>query len=139
MTLILSIQYGFVKLVGIIRQVHAMVSLVVHVILKIRCWIVMRKRKRAIFMGLSRLAAKCMECPFVDKCDNKRMEALAYCETPNLAYSYAEPIASSMTEPILRETMTVMVDGSPTVVYKDEIEKQLYGSLYSHLGLQYGG
>ena len=35
--------------------------------------------------------------------------------------------------------MTVMVDGSPTVVYKDEIEKQLYGSLYSHLGLQYGG
>ena len=74
-------------------------------------------------MGLSRLAAKCMECPFVDKCDNKRMEA----------------IVASTTEPILRETMTVMVYGSPTVVYKDEIEKQLYGSLYSHLGLQYGG
>ena len=81
-------------------------------------------------MGLSRLAAKCMECPFVDKCDNKRMEAVGYLEIPNLA---------STTEPILRETMTVMVDGSPTVVYKDEIEKQLYGSLYSHLGLQYGG
>lgn len=92
-----------------------------------------------IFIGLSRLAAKCMECPFVDKCDNKRMEALAYCGIPNLAHSYAEPIVSSMTEPTLRETMTVMVDGSPTVVYKDEIEKQLYGSLYSHLGLQYGG
>lgn len=81
-------------------------------------------------MGLSRLAAKCMECPFVDKCGNKRMEALAYCEMSNLA---------STTEPILRETMTAMVDGSPTVVYKDEIEKQLYKSLYSHLGLQYGG
>ena len=90
-------------------------------------------------MGLSRLAAKCMECPFVDKCDNKRVEALTYCEMPNLAYSYAEPIVSSMTEPTLRETITVMVDGSPTVVYKDEIEKQLYKSLYSHLGLQYGG
>ena len=91
-------------------------------------------------MGLSRLAAKCMECPFVDKCDKKRMESLAYFEMPNLvAYSYAEPIVSSMTEPILRETMTVMVDGSPTVVYKDEIEKQLYKSLYSHLGFQYGG
>lgn len=90
-------------------------------------------------MGLSRLAAKCMECPFVDKCNNKRMEALAYCEMPNLAYSYAEPIVSSMTEPILRKTMTVMVEGSPTVVYKDEIEKQLYKSLYSHLGIQYGG
>lgn len=69
-------------------------------------------------MGLSRLAVKCME-------------ALAYCEMPNLASSYAEPI--------LRETMTVMVDGSLTVVYKDEIEKQLYKSLYSHLGFQYGG
>lgn len=69
-------------------------------------------------MGLSRLAEKCME-------------ALAYCEMPNLA--------ASMTEPILRETMTVMVDGSPTVVYKDEIEKQLYKGLYPHLGIQYGG
>ena len=82
-------------------------------------------------MGLSRLAAKCVECPFVDKCDKKRMESLAYFEMPNLA--------ASTTEPILRETMTVIVDGSPTVVYKDEIEKQLYKSLYSHLGIQYGG
>lgn len=89
-------------------------------------------------MGLSRLAAKCMECQFVDKCDNKRMEALGYLEIPNLTSSYAEPIVASTTEPILRETMTVMVDGSPTVVYKDEIEEQLYKSLYSHLGLQYG-
>ena len=80
-----------------------------------------------------------MECPFVDKCDKKRMEALAYFEMPNLAASYAEPIAASTTEPTLRETVTVMVDGSPAVVYKDEIEKQLYKSLYSNLGLQYGG
>lgn len=80
-----------------------------------------------------------MECPFVDKCDNKRMEALAYFETPILASSYSEPIVSSMTKPILRNTMIIMVDGSPTVIYKDEIEKRLYKSLYSHLGLQYGG
>ena len=66
-----------------------------------------------------------MECPFVDKCDKKRMEALVYCEMSNLASSYAEPIVSSTTEPILRETMTIMVDGSPTVIYKDEIEKRL--------------
>ena len=73
-------------------------------------------------MGLSKLAAK-------------RMEALGYFEMPNLS-SCAEPIVSSMTEPILRETMTIVVNGSPTVVYKDEIEKQLYKNLYSHLGLQ---
>lgn len=90
-------------------------------------------------MGLSRLAAKCRECPFVDKCDKKLMEAHGYLEMPNLAASYTESIAASMTEPILRETMTIMVNGKPTVVYKDEIEKQLYKHLYSQFGLRYGG
>ena len=28
--------------------------------------------------GLSRLSKKCHACPFVDKCDHKEMEALAY-------------------------------------------------------------
>lgn len=90
-------------------------------------------------MGLSKLAAKCRECPFVDKCDKKRMEAHGYLEMPNLAASYTESVTASMAEPILRETMTIMVNGKPAVVYKDEIEKQLYNSLYPQLGLQYGG
>lgn len=29
-------------------------------------------------MSLSKLSEKCKNCPFVDKCKNKRMEALAY-------------------------------------------------------------
>lgn len=62
-------------------------------------------------MGLSRLAEKCMECPFVDRCDKKHMEALEYLEMPNLASPYAESVVASTTEPILRETMAVMVDG----------------------------
>lgn len=90
-------------------------------------------------MGLSRLAAKCRECPFVDKCDKKLMEAHGYLEMSNLAVAYAESSAASMAEPILRETMTIMVGGKPTVVYKDEIEKQLYKHLYPQLGLRYGG
>lgn len=90
-------------------------------------------------MGLSRLAEKCRECPFVDKCDKKLMEAHGYLKMPNLAASYAEPIAASIAEPILRETMTIMVNGRQTVVYKDEIEKQLYKHLYPQLGLRYGG
>lgn len=90
-------------------------------------------------MGLSKLAAKCRSCPFVDKCDKKLMEAHGYLEMPNLAASYTESIAASMAEPILRETMTIMVSGKPTAVYKDEIEKQLYKSLYPQLGLRYGG
>lgn len=34
--------------------------------------------------GLSRLSEKCRACPFVDKCDHKEMEALAYLLPPNL-------------------------------------------------------
>lgn len=40
--------------------------------------------------------------------------------------------------PLLRETMTIMVNGTPTKVYKDEIEKQIYSQLYSGLGLKLG-
>ena len=56
-----------------------------------------------------------MECPFIDRCDKKHMEALGYLEMPNLASPYAESVVASTTEPILRETMAVMVDGSTTI------------------------
>lgn len=89
-------------------------------------------------MALSKLATKCRSCPFVDKCNNKRMEAHGYLEMPNIAAPSVETSAASMAEPILRETMTIMVNGKPSIVYKDEIEKQLYKNLYSGLGLRYG-
>lgn len=86
-------------------------------------------------MGLKKLAEKCQVCPFVDKCSNKRMEALGYLEPVTMSAS------TSMVQPILRETMTINIDGHLTKVYKDDIEKELYKSLYSSLysGLQIGG
>lgn len=36
-------------------------------------------------MGLSRLAAKCQACPFVDTCDHKEMEALGFLTLPEAA------------------------------------------------------
>lgn len=90
-------------------------------------------------MSLSKLASKCRECPFVSKCDNKRMEAHGCLEMHAIATPSIEASAASMTEPILRETMTIMINGKPNIVYKDEIEKQLYKHLYSGLGLRYGG
>ena len=89
-------------------------------------------------MALKRLAEKCRDCPFVDKCDHKQMEALGYFQEPLVAEVKA-PSAAEMTAPILRETVNTIVDGKVIKVYKDEIEKQLYKELYSHLGLQYGG
>lgn len=89
-------------------------------------------------MGLSRLAKKCQECPFKDKCKSKRIEALGYLPEPMVAEA-AMPSAAELTQPILRETVNTIIDGKVVKVYKDEIEKQLYKELYSRLGLQYGG
>lgn len=89
-------------------------------------------------MSLSKLAKECRECPFVEKCRHKRMEALGYLPEPAL-YPVAETSAVELVQPILRETMTIMVEDEPQIVYKDEIKKQLYNHLYSELGLQFGG
>ena len=50
----------------------------------------------------------------------------------------AGPSFENLAAPLLRETMTIMVNGTPTKVYKDEIEKQIYSQLYSGLGLKLG-
>lgn len=89
-------------------------------------------------MGLSRLAEQCRKCPFKDNCKNKRMEALGYLSEPIVAETGASSTAE-LTQPILRETVNTIIDGKVVKVYKDEIEKQLYKELYSHLGLQFGG
>ena len=90
-------------------------------------------------MGLSQLSERCRKCPFVDKCDHKRMEALAYLPKPQIAMNAAQSAGIDAAQSLPRETMTIHIAGKPVVVYKDEIEKQLYNHLYSHFGLQYGG
>lgn len=89
-------------------------------------------------MGLSKLAAGCRVCPYVDTCDHKRMEALGFLPKPPLSMSAAQPAADSAAQPLLRETREIRVNGKPVTVYVDEIEKQLTRGLYAHLGLQFG-
>lgn len=89
--------------------------------------------------GLSRLSKKCRACPFVAKCNHKEMEALAYLLDTQIAMSAASPSMVDASQPLLRETTTIIRDGKHITVYRDEIEKALYSSLYSHLGLRYGG
>lgn len=76
---------------------------------------------------MKRLAEQCVEGPFAEKCTKKRMEMVS------MAESMAENVKVEMTEPILRETMTIMVDGKPQLVYKDVIEKEIYKELYFQL------
>ena len=82
--------------------------------------------------SLSRLSKTCQQCPYVDSCKNKRMEALAY-YPESIVANAAGNIAAPMTKPILRETMKINIDGDLVEVYKDDIENQLYEKLYKNL------
>lgn len=86
-------------------------------------------------MSLSRLAEKCQKCPFVDKCDNKRMEALA------VLAPATQPLAADMTMPMARETVERHAYGQVYTQYKDDLEREIQKQLLSHLdiGLKYGG
>lgn len=54
-------------------------------------------------------------------------------------YQNRVPVTADIAAPILRETVSRVVDGKVVTMYKDELEKILYKDLYSHLGLQIGG
>lgn len=88
-------------------------------------------------MSLSRLSKMCRECPFVNKCEHKQMEALGFLPEPQIAVEAAELASQSLIQPLLRETMEIHADGTAIAVYKDEIEKDLYKHLYSGLGIQF--
>lgn len=68
----------------------------------------------------------------------KHMEALGYLPEPIMA-DVKVPVTADIAAPILRETVSRVVDGKVVTMYKDELEKILYKDLYSHLGLQIGG
>lgn len=84
-------------------------------------------------MALARLTKQCRECPFVETCEHKE-----YLPEPIMADAKA-PVTADIAAPILRETVSRVVDGKVVTMYKDELGKILYKDLYSHLGLQIGG
>lgn len=88
-------------------------------------------------MNISKLVENCQNCPYKSHCENKLMEALAYLPEP---YAEKSDCGGSLdaAAPILRETVTIRVDGKTVTVYKDELERQLYDHLYSGLGLSFG-
>lgn len=89
-------------------------------------------------MALARLTKQCRECPFVETCEHKEVEALGYLPEPIMTDAKV-PVTADIAAPILRETVSRVVDGEVLTMYKDELEKILYKDLYSHLGLQIGG
>lgn len=90
-------------------------------------------------MGLTKLAAKCRKCPYAEKCDHKQLEAVAYFTEPIATKATESSAVTELAQPILRETVDVIVDGKVVKIYKDDLEKKIYESLYSDFGLRYGG
>ena len=75
-------------------------------------------------MALARLTKQCHECPFVETCEHKEMEALGYLPEPIMA-DVKVPVTADIAAPILRETVSRVVDGKVVTMHKDELEKVL--------------
>lgn len=88
--------------------------------------------------ALTKLSEKCRKCPFVDKCDNKRMEANCYLDGAKILSAAAENVMNNAAQPVLRETMQINIGGVMKTVYKDEIEKELYKAFREPFTLHYG-
>lgn len=87
-------------------------------------------------MSLSKLSAKCMACPYVENCGRKKMEIVGFLPGPQMLAVSSQPVEEPVAQSPLRETMKIRIAGKPMVVYKDEIEKQIYGHLYNGLTLR---
>ena len=71
-------------------------------------------------------------CPYIDSCDHKVMAHEGLLDPPMIE-SAAADMTQPLLEPLLRETMEINVYGKKLTVYKDDIEKMLYKSLYEPL------
>lgn len=87
--------------------------------------------------GLTRMAKMCRECPFKDKCKNKRLEKEAYL-TPVIS-----PIIEDVASPVLKahdyrnvkvaEKTTITIDVKDL---KERMRKEIYRQ--AGIGLNYG-
>lgn len=68
-------------------------------------------------MALARLTKQCRECPFVETCEHKKMEALGYLPEPIMADAKA-PVTADIAAPILRETVSRVVDGKVVTIIR---------------------
>ena len=83
-------------------------------------------------MGLSKLSEKCRKCPKRDKCNHKKMEAMAYLRP------CGKTAGEKASQPIVRETMQINVGGILQTVYKDDIAKAIERELFKDRFIHFG-
>lgn len=60
-------------------------------------------------MALARLTKQCHECPFVETCEHKEMEALGYLPEPIMA-DVKVPVTADIAASLLRRAVSTMDD-----------------------------
>lgn len=87
--------------------------------------------------SLSRMATKCRDCPFVSKCEKKRMEAVAYIES-NLTMPATMPSVAEMVSPmaVKHDYRNVKVDENTTITIDlEEMKRQMTKDFYRKAGI----
>ena len=79
---------------------------------------------------LRKLSPTCEACHFKDACDHKEMVGYGVIEHT------ISTASQSLAQPCIRETTTIMVHGTPLVIYKDNLENEINKAF--HLGLNFG-
>lgn len=85
----------------------------------------------------SRLCEECRRCPFVSRCDNKRMEAMAYME-PKVSASASEDCATPVLADILvkHDYRDIKVGENTTITIDvEELKRQRKKDFYRKLGI----
>lgn len=85
----------------------------------------------------SRLCEGCRRCPFVSKCNNKRMEAMAYMEL-KVAASASEDCATPVLADILvkHDYRDIRVGENTTITIDvEELKRQMKKDFYRKLGI----
>ncbi|MFR5739574.1 MAG: hypothetical protein ACLUEC_10380 [Coprococcus sp.] len=87
--------------------------------------------------SLSRMATKCRNCPFVSKCEKKRMEAATYIE-PNLTMPATIPSVAEMVSPMVvkHDYRDIKVDENTTITIDlEEMKRQMTKDFYRKAGI----
>lgn len=71
----------------------------------------------------------CENCPNKQQCWSGKNVEVAYLDAD---------IAKKVSQPLMRETMTINVSGVLTSVYKDDIEREIYKALREPFSLNFG-
>ena len=86
---------------------------------------------------VSRLCGECQKCPFVSKCDNKRLEAMAYLEPKVAASASVDYTSPVLTDILVKHDYRDIKVGENTTITIDveELKRRMKKDFYRKLGI----